>query len=443
MRRLAGLAFDDRARADREIAELSHGLPANLVERVDLLLAGSPAPEQGLQYLIRMREHQRPYFDRLAHSAAGLRYLIAIFTNSHFLSEEVLEHPGWIVELLDSGDLHRTLEADHFRTRLDAQLSTGVPGALELARFRRRQILRIVTRDVLGFGTLPEITSELSALADAILETAYQRIHAGLVERFGAPDATLCVIALGKLGGQELNYSSDIDLMFLYSENGRTHGASPVTYKEFFKHAANQLTALLSTYTAEGLCYRVDLRLRPDGRLGEVCISLDGAKQYYANRARDWELQMLIKARAAAGDGPLGRALLDFIEPRIYSTTLDFSAVEALSATRERINEKLAAKRLHKRPRGTLIDVKLERGGIRDIEFVVQCLQRLYGGAEPWVREGGTQLALSRLHDKGFLSETEYGRLAAAYQFLRHLEHRLQFADDLQTHTLPQNRVEL
>jgi glutamate-ammonia-ligase adenylyltransferase len=173
--------------------------------------------------------------------------------------------------------------------------------------------------------------------------------------------------------------------------------------------------------------------------LGEVCISLDGARQYYESRARDWELQMLIKARVAAGHPATGTALLDFVEPKIYSTTLDFSAIEALSVTRERINEKLAAR---KRTRGTparasSVDIKLDRGGIRDIEFLVQCLQRLYGGADPWVRHGGTLLAIARLHDKGFLSEGEYGGLAAAYQFLRHLEHRLQFADDRQTHALP------
>ena len=118
-----------------------------------------------------------------------------------------------------------------------------------------------------------------------------------------------------------------------------------ISNKEFFKKVANQYTELLSTYTAEGLCYRVDLRLRPDGRLGEVCISLDGARSYYQERARDWELQMLIKARVAAGDRQLGRELLDFVEPLIYSTTLDFRAVEAVSETRERISEKLAAKR--------------------------------------------------------------------------------------------------
>jgi glutamate-ammonia-ligase adenylyltransferase len=448
MRRLSSHAFQDPARASREIGELSRGLPDTVVERIDLLLAVSPASEQGLRYFTRLRERQPASFDRLVRSPIGLRYLIAIFTHSHFLSEEILEHPAWIEELLASGDLHGVLEARDYRNRLDDTLvSPGVPSALELAQFRRRQILRIVVRDVLELGSLAEITSELSALADAILETAYQRIHADLLRRYGDPNAKFCVIALGKLGGGELNYSSDIDLMFLYSGNGQTTGPSPVTYKEFFKEAANQLTTLLSTYTAEGLCYRVDLRLRPDGRLGEVCISLDGARQYYANRGRDWELQMLIKARIAAGDRAVGRKLLDFVEPRIYSTTLDFSAVEALSATRERLNEQLAAKKSRRRPqvkfRRRSIDVKLERGGIRDIEFVVQCLQRLHGGSEPWVRHGGTLLALSRLHDKDFLSETEYGRLASAYQFLRDVEHRLQLVDDLQTHTLPEDPAEL
>jgi glutamate-ammonia-ligase adenylyltransferase len=300
---------------------------------------------------------------------------------------------------------------------------------------------------VLGFGTLSDVTAELSALADAIVETAYQRIHRDLVSRYGHPrseagePAHFAVLALGKLGGEELNYSSDIDLLFLYSDNGVTDRPARITNKEFFKRASNELTALLSAYTPEGMCYRVDLRLRPEGSLGEVCISLEGARRYYESRARDWELQMLIKARVAAGHGATGAALLDFVEPKIYSTTLDFSAIESLSATRERINEKLARKKKSRRTRQ--LDIKLDRGGIRDIEFLVQCLQRLYGGADPWVRHGGTLLAISRLQDKGFLSEAEYGGLAAAYQFLRHLEHRLQIADDRQTHTLPSDPAAL
>jgi len=246
------------------------------------------------------------------------------------------------------------------------------------------------------------------------------------------------VIALGKLGGRELNYSSDIDLMFLYSGPGETSGPNSISNKEFFKKVANELTTLLSTYTAEGMCYRVDLRLRPDRRFGEVCMSVDGAKSYYQNRARDWELQMLIKARVAAGERAPGRELLSFVEPIIYSTTLDFSAVESVSATRERIAEKLQTRRSQ-----AAFDIKLAPGGIRDIEFLVQCLQRLHGGREAWVRHGGTLPALFRLHDKDLLSGPEYGRLASAYQFLRTLEHRLQFHEDRQTHALPTDTQEL
>jgi [glutamine synthetase] adenylyltransferase / [glutamine synthetase]-adenylyl-L-tyrosine phosphorylase len=444
MQRLPSISFRNRLRAMREIGEMSRALPPAVLNRFDLLLATSAAPEEGLRYFMRLREHHPSFFQRLTLSTAGLRYLIAVFTHSHFLSEEILEHPGWAEQLLEAGDLHQVLTAETMRDMLDAELPPGPPSTLELAKFRRRQMLRILIRDVLGFGTLPEITGELTALADTIVEAAYQRIQRQLVAQFGVPrtasgeEARFAVIALGKMGGNELNYSSDIDLMFLYSANGETDGVEIVTNKEFFKRAANQLTELLSTYTAEGMCYRVDLRLRPDGSLGEVCLSLEGAEQYYAQRARDWELQMMIKARVAAGDRATGRALLDFVEPRTYSTTLDFSAIEALSGTRERLNEKLAARqRLKKSAAETAIDVKLDRGGIRDIEFLVQCLQRLHGGAEPWVRHGGTMLALARLQDKGFLSGAEYGRLASAYQFLRHLEHRLQFADDRQTHVLP------
>src|SRR6202790_692607 len=227
--------------------------------------------------------------------------------------------------------------------------------------------------------------------------------------------------------------------MFVYKANGETDGDHPISNKEFYKKVANQYTDLLSTYTAEGLCYRVDLRLRPDGRLGEVCISLDGAKTYYQTRARDWELQMLIKARVSAGHAQAGRELLELAEPLIYSTPLDFRAVEAVSATRERISEKLNRRKLGK----SAFDIKLAPGGIRDIEFLVQCLQRLHGGRAPWVRHGGTMLALARLNDKDLLSAAEYGRLVSAYRFLRNLEHLLQFADDRQTHTLPTAAREL
>ena len=364
------------------------------------------------------------------------QYANQVLIHSRFLTDAMVQHPQWIQELADSGAMYRTFGLADYDLLLTAELQGDPVTPLILARFRRRQILRIMLRDVLGFGTLGEITEELSHLADAIIDAAWATIHSSLAARHGTPKAGFSVIALGKLGGQELNYSSDIDLMFVYAHNGETDS---LTYKEFFKKAATELTEMLSTYTPEGLCYRVDLRLRPEGRLGEVCISLDGGKHYYEKRARDWERQMMIKARVAAGDRPTGAALLDFVEPLTYSTTLDFSAIEVMSDTRERINEKLASKRLGKGG----IDVKLSPGGIRDIEFLVQCLQRLHGGRFSWLRRGGTLLALSRLQHKGLISDAEYARLASAYQFLRTLEHRLQLTDDRQTHTLPSDADDL
>jgi glutamate-ammonia-ligase adenylyltransferase len=411
------------------------------------LVTSSPDPPSAERYLEAFEQRHPAVAGRLMASAAGLQSLVAVFSTSRFLSEEVLRNPEWMEEAVAAPDLHRVLSQGEMADRLRAvrQAEGSAPIALALAGFRRRQLLRILIRDVLSLATLSEITEEISNLADAILQTAYERIRTELTRRYGTPvcDGRRCgfsVIALGKLGGRELNYSSDIDLMFVYSGSGHTDGQPSISTQEFFKKVANSMTDLLSTYTGGGISYRVDLRLRPDGSHGEVCISVDGARAYYASRARDWELQMLIKARVAAGEEEPGRELLDSVQERIYSSTLDFSAVEAVSATRERISEKLAARRSG--PDAGL-DVKLARGGIRDIEFLVQCLQRLHGGKEPWVRHGGTLLALSRLSDKGLVSASEFSRLASAYEFLRRLEHLLQVVDDRQTHTLPARRDEL
>jgi len=418
------------------------------------LLASVPDPVQARQFLHRLEQEAPAAFDRIASSPAALRYAIVTFSYSHFLAQAVLRYPEWILQVATSGDLHKVLSVEEIAAKLcefPGADPAAPPSPLVLARFRRRVILRILLRDVLGMATLSDVTEELSNLSDALLEFAYNGIRRELVARHGVPlyvdadgEARECgfsVISLGKLGGKELNYSSDIDLMFIYTAQGYTDGLEPISNKEFFKKVANRYTELLSTYTAEGFCYRVDLRLRPDGRHGEVCISLDGAREYYRSRGRDWELQMLIKARVSAGDRELGRDLLDFVEPMIYSTTTDFRAVESVSETRERIGEKLAARpRRASSPANSGLDIKLCPGGIRDIEFLVQCLQRLHGGREPWVRHGGTRLALFRLRGKDLLSSAEYSRLASAYEFLRNLEHRLQFYDDRQIHTLPADK---
>ena len=401
----------------------------------------TPAPdlESARHFLARLRHDSPAAYQRIVANPAAMRCAVGIFSYSRFLSESVLRDPERLQQVAASRSFHSVLTLENYRERLYSFLGAGVPSAVDFARFRRRQLLRILLRDVLGAATLSNVTEELSNLADAILDVAYRRIRSELVARHGEPrleDGTLCgfsVISLGKLGGKELNYSSDIDLMFVYGGNGETDGPAVLTNKEFYKKVANQYTELLSTYTAEGQCYRVDLRLRPDGTLGEIAVSEEGARLYYSERARDWEKQMLIKARLSAGESEPGASLLEFVEPLIYQSSLDFRAVEAVSETRQRISEKLAAKR--GAPGG--LDVKLTPGGIRDIEFLVQCLQRLHGGREHWVRHGGTVIALFRLRDKGFLTDGEYARLSAAYSFLRYLEHRVQMEEDRQTHTLP------
>jgi glutamate-ammonia-ligase adenylyltransferase len=442
------IEFLDPAQARPAAEKISALLSAEQSESLGSLLASAPDPDAAIAGLERLARDRPEVLVRLARLPAALPLLTAVFSASRFLADAVATHPEWIEELIASGELDRLLTAEDYRVRLERELPAGVPASVSLARFRRRQILRIVARDAMGLATLAETTLELSALADAVLEVTCRRILQELYRKHGLPrpapgqegpdPASFAVIALGKLGGVELNYSSDIDLMFIYSANGQTEGPEVISNKEFFHKVACQLTALLSAFTPEGQCYRVDLRLRPDGRLGEMALSLEGTRNYYRQRARDWELQMLIKARPAAGDRELAARLLESVEPLIYSSTLDFSVVEAAVAARERIGEKLARRRM---PAG--LDIKLARGGIRDIEFLVQCLQRLHGGREPWVRYGGTLLALFRLRDKNLLSPREYSRLASAYQFLRHLEHRLQIMEDRQTHTLPTTEAEL
>jgi glutamate-ammonia-ligase adenylyltransferase len=403
------------------------------VPAVQALLPSLPNPRDAVHFMNRLRAESPEAARRVLEDPAALRYALNIFSHSRFLSDAVIRHPEWLLDLAAAKNLHRGYLEEQYEEELNASIpavsmAVRTPRSVDLALFRRRQILRIVLRDVLRFADLSETAEDLSNLADAILNVTWRRVRAEVAPEFGNPEGLFSVIALGKLGGRELNYSSDIDLMFVYS------GDAP---PEFFRAAANRFTEVLSSYSQEGLCYRVDLRLRPEGRLGEICQPLEGAKKYYASRARDWELQMLIKARVAAGDTQPGGALLAFAEPLIYKTTTDFRTVEAVSETRARIHEKQA-----RRGPSQGVNVKLARGGIRDIEFLVQCLQRLHGGREPWVRQGGTLLALSRLHDKELLSSSEYSKLAAAYQFLRHLEHRLQFDEDRQTHTLPRSQAE-
>jgi len=422
----------------RDFAALEAIVPPEFHSGLALLLEQSADRAFAIDRLRALHASHPAEFQQILYAPFGMQALVAVFSTSRFLAREVELHPDWLIGILSSGALHRTRLREEFDAELEDWLapSGGVPQPLHLAAFRRKQILRIMLRDTLGFGGLAEITEELSILAESILDAVHARLRHRLESRHGPPPAgppwQMCILAAGKLGGRELNYSSDIDLIFIHTGHGETLGPEPLPASEFFRRLALELTQWLGQTTTEGLIYRIDLRLRPEGRHGALCPSLEAARRYYETRARDWELQMLIKVRPAAGDLAPGQELLEALQPRIYSTSLDFRAIDQMAETREKIDRKLLDRR-----RAPGIDVKLAPGGIRDIEFLVQCLQRLYGGRELWLRHASTLQALMRLRDKDLVSGAEASTLASAYQFLRTLEHRLQLEEDRQTHWLP------
>jgi glutamate-ammonia-ligase adenylyltransferase len=290
-----------------------------------------------------------------------------------------------------------------------------------------------------------ETTEELSNLADAILDYALSLARQDLDNRYGAPlrdergriaTAEFCVIALGKLGSGELNYSSDIDLVFIYSDEGTTAGGSSergkLSNREYFIKLSETISKLVGHPAGEGAAYRVDLRLRPHGRDGALACSLDEALKYYSKSAQAWERQALIRSRAAAGSSSLFSRFHSGVENYIYRH--DVSVKDALASVR--LAKQKIDRNVERRNAG--FNVKLQRGGIREIEFIAQALQLAYGGRDEWLRVTHTLISLGRLADRNLISEQERSELSEAYGFLRTLEHRLQMEHGLQTHTVPQ-----
>ncbi|MBA2734077.1 MAG: hypothetical protein H0U54_14510, partial [Acidobacteria bacterium] len=313
-----------------------------------------------------------------------------------------------------------------------------------LARFRRRELLRIYLRDIRNTSTLVEITEELSNLADAVLEHALNLARQDLDNRYGSPQCTdergrtaiasFSIVALGKLGSHELNYSSDIDLLFLYSDEGTTSGAGErgeITNREYFNRLAASVSRIVGQQAGEGAAYRVDLRLTPFGRDGALATSIEEAVRYYREKAQPWELQALIRSRSAAGAAALYTRFAERIRHRVYAE--DLTIERALANVRL---AKLKIDRHHAHDTGGF-NVKLGRGGIREIEFIAQALQLAFGGRDAWLRAPHTLISLGRLADRQLVTERERTELSDAYTFLRKLEHRLQMEHGLQTHSVP------
>jgi glutamate-ammonia-ligase adenylyltransferase len=448
----AGSCFRHPERSRLNLERISKAAPAGVMEAIQPLLADVPDPDAALNLFERLTETAPvELFQLFDKHHVLIHYSLAIFGYSQFLGETLLHNLDLFQHLLRSGYLDRTHSQEEFREAFGRFRARSVETdiALLLARFKRREYIRIVLRDVLELASLAETTGEISSLSDVLIEEALRDSEAVLHKRYGLPQhrdhegrvvqTPFSVLALGKLGGNELNYSSDIDLVFIFGD-GEPDGDAPISPREYFIRLAQQVTDVLSRVTKEGAVFRIDLRLRPQGREGESAVSLSHALRYYSSGAHDWERQAMIKVRHCTGDRALARKFIRSVQPHIYSDALNFAAIETAMAARDLIFD---ARKTAVARDADAINVKLDRGGIRDIEFLVQCMQRVYGGREAWLRSGGTLFSLQKLHDKRHITGNEFHQLTSAYEFLRTIEHRLQLRHGQQTHRLPTNEDDL
>jgi [glutamine synthetase] adenylyltransferase / [glutamine synthetase]-adenylyl-L-tyrosine phosphorylase len=447
-----GTAFQNQS-ADVLLSRVQRQLSPDLAASLPALLSESPDPNSALLMFDRLITASPETLRLLNQHNSLAHYAIVVFGHSRFLGETLIQNTDLLHSLLREKKLDRSLSREEFYEALARFQSRTFETdfSLILSHFKRREYIRIMLRDVLKLAPLAETTAEISALSDVLIEHALREAHTRLRRRFDYPrhldalsrlvDTPFAILSLGKLGGSELNYSSDVDLMYIFGDGDSAPGAA-ISAREYFIRLAQQVTEILSRVTRDGPVFRIDLRLRPQGGEGELAVSFSHALQYYAGEAHDWERQALIKVRHSAGDARLARAFIRAVQPHVYTEEVNFAAIKTALVARE----KMHARRFHRptlEPGGRGINVKVDRGGIRDIEFLVQCLQRVYGGAEPWLRSGGTLFSLQKLHDKRHVSGKEFHELTGAYEFLRHLEHRLQLRQGQQTHRLPKDEREL
>lgn len=417
-------------------------------EKIEALVCELPDAQGAHLFFERLAAEHPRAIQTLTRDDGLLSDMLALAAWSPLLAttlEQNTEYFQWLARERTQPRLKTREELGESLARFHLTHSQLDPQVL-LARFRRRELLRIYLRDIRRISTLVEITEELSNLADAVLEHALSIARQELDNRYGTPlrttdrgrtgSATFAVVALGKLGSFELNYASDIDLMFIYSDEGVTSGKGTrgeTTNREYFVKLAEMVARLVGNPSGEGAAYRVDLRLRPHGRVGPLASSLEEAVRYYRETAQDWELQALIRARAAAGDPGLYARFAERVRHRVYRT--DETIRRALA------NVRLAKQKIDRQHGGggRGFNVKLGRGGIREIEFIAQALQLALGGQDDWLRAPHTLISLGRLADRHLITERERTELFDAYVFLRTLEHRLQMEHGLQTHSVPED----
>jgi glutamate-ammonia-ligase adenylyltransferase len=418
-------------------------------------LEESPDPQQGLNNMERLlTEIDQDIIDALFESKDTISRISWIVSSSQFLTTIILRNPQYLSALFSDKTLFLTKTSDDLLNELLQETSTineYDEMAQALRRYKQKEYTRIGARDLLGLANLEEVIGEISNLASASLEAAYRFSLRKLKEEHGTPyeecpdgskkEAQFAVIGMGKLGGEELNFSSDIDIIYICSsEIGETEGVhtngtvrGKTDLHTFFVKLSKSITKLIGEPTEDGFVFRVDLDLRPEGKSGDLINSLRSAEIYYESWGQPWERGAMIKARPVAGSQRLGEDFIDMIRPFVFRRYLDYTAIDEIKSMKEKIDVSLRRK-----GRG-LFDVKLGKGGIREIEFFVQAIQLINGGKDPSIRQKSTLKAIRCLREKEYITPEEEMNLKDAYIFLRDVEHRLQIFHGRQTQLLPDN----
>ena len=451
--------FSYGARSAENLRLLGEVLPKESVTELAIAALATPLPDMALNGVERISAViGRDALLALCSRRALVAQLMNICGSSPFLTNIICKDPSYFDRLfLEREIMRKRSEAEMLstlRSRVPAEIS--YPEVFSyLRRFKYAEMLRIAARDLNGLAPLEEVTAELASLAAATLQIAYEASFRELVGEHGTPlaqtpegpaEAAFTIIGMGKLGGRELNFSSDIDLIYFYSsDKGETAGVpdgrgamkGKISLHAFFVRIAEMVSRAISQVTEDGFVFRVDMGLRPDGKAGDLATSIRSAEVYYESWGQSWERAAMMKARPVAGSIELGEEILAALDPFIYRRYLDYNLIEDMMSMKKRIDASLA------RSQEGEVNIKLGRGGIREIEFFIQALQLVYAGKNPNLRERNSLNALQTLKDSRIIKEADCIALSEAYRFLRIVEHRIQVVQERQTHALPRKEDEM
>jgi glutamate-ammonia-ligase adenylyltransferase len=363
--------------------------------------------------------------------------IVKVWCSSLFVAESCTRKPELLVDLVNSGDLSSIYNQNSYVEKLaHTRVETQAELMTKLRDFRRREMVRIAWRDLSGWSELSETLADLSHLADACIQYALDFLYQEACELRGTPllsngsPQQIIVLGMGKLGAYELNYSSDIDLIFAYAEDGVLPDRKETTYGEFFTKICRNLIKVLDEITVDGFVFRTDIRLRPYGDSGPIIMTFDGMENYYQTQAREWERYAMIKVRQVAGDFKAGAQLMAMFKPFVYRRYLDYGAFEELRSLKAQITQEL-------RRKDRMENIKLGPGGIREIEFIGQAFQLIRGGNDKALQIRPILDVLQLLKERKLLAQEDADQLMQSYRFLRRVENHIQQYQDQQTHDLP------